>query len=30
MRSVKVPGVPHEGQEGVWSGRYAKGIEGER
>ena len=29
-RPVEVPGIPHEGQEGVWSGRYAEGIEGER
>ena len=27
--SVEVLGVPHEGQEGVWSGRHAEGIEGE-
>ena len=30
MRSVEIPGVPHEGQERVRPGRYAEGIEGER
>ena len=29
-RSVEIPGVPHERQERVWSGRYAEGIEGEQ
>ena len=30
MRPVEVPGVPHEGQEGVRPGTYAEGTEGER